>query len=136
MSAELPPLPTPARLRLVAADRTLASRVRPPLGLRAFSDEDDADVALVLRRTDAPPAPDEIAGQVPPPAQLRGGTLLVVLPELAPAATLLGRLFSPRVLVSRAARSSALLAVGYTRLGGGVDAKGRDLAWGYAPPRT
>jgi hypothetical protein len=71
--------------------------------------------------------------QVPEAASLPPGTLVVVLGTDA-GAGLFGRLFQGRrAVVARAVRGSALLARGYTRLGGGVDATSRlDLVWGFA----
>ena len=47
---------------------------------------------------------------------------------------MLGRLLMRRTsIVARAVRGSALLACGYTRLGGGIDGASRtDLAWGFS----
>jgi hypothetical protein len=80
-----------------------------------------------------------IARALPDVATLEQGTLVVVLPQIAPppslAVRVLGALGRSRT-VSRALRCSALLAKGYTRIGAGIDPDTRaDLVWGYAPPR-
>jgi hypothetical protein len=125
------PLPSPMALRLVC--RPGAARVKPPLGLTRWSD-DATDLALLLDRPSAGDAPTlaEIATALPAPFTLTPGALVIILGELAPRGPL-GWLGS-RVRVPRHLRSSALLAAGYTRIGGAADPKaGGDLAWGYAP---
>jgi hypothetical protein len=93
-------------------------------------------VAVLLDRpaSGASPTLDEVVDQLPPPSTLAAGTLVIVLGDAAPSGALLGRWLGGRVRIPRHLRSSALLALGYTRLGGGVDGVGgkrRDLAWGY-----
>jgi hypothetical protein len=125
-----PPLPSPATVRLVGAPASRA--LRPPLGIRAWSNE-GAAVAVCLPRASAEARDvDSIAGHLPDPATLPPGTLVVVLADVAPHPMLLGRLLASSPRVGRELRTSALLARGYARLGGGVDARGQDLAWGYA----
>ncbi len=131
-----PPLPRPTALRLVC--RTRGARLSPPLGLARWSDDEDADVALLLdgARSGHTPTLPEIAAQLPDPAALRVGTLLVVLGDLEPGRLLLGRWLGSRAHAPRAARCAALLALGYERLGGGIDPRsGQDLAWGYVRAR-
>jgi len=129
-----PPLPTPGALRLLG--RARPGRVRPPLGLASWAG-DAVDVAILLPR---PPADrsaslDEIAAEIPEPSTLAPGTLVLVLGEVEPPETLLGRWLGGKKVVPRADRCSALLARGYERIGGGVDvATGHDLAWGYVRP--
>jgi hypothetical protein len=130
------PLPSPTALRLVCLSR--GTRVSPPLGLAAWSEDERADLALLLDGPRAGPTPTlpETAAQIPDPGSLRSGTLLVVLGDLPPGRALLGRWLGPRAHVPRAVRCSALLALGYERLGGGVDPRsGQDLAWGYVRAR-
>jgi hypothetical protein len=125
------PLPTAAALRLVS--RPTGARVKPPLGLTRWSD-DATDIALLLAHPNASDTPTlaEVADALPDPSTLTPGALVIVLGELAPRGPL-GWLGS-RVRVPRHVRSSALLAKGYTSIGGAVDPKtGGDLAWGYAP---
>ncbi len=129
-----PTLPGSTALRLVC--RTPGVTVVPPCGLPRWSDSEDADVAVVLARADHRDLLGlaEVQGQLPAAATLRPGTLVVVLGELAPSGALLGRWLKPRARAARGVRGSALLALGYVRLGGGVDPRsGHDLAWGYAP---
>jgi hypothetical protein len=139
-----PPLPKPVALRLARASPAAparAARVTPPCGLSKWSEADDADVALLLGRPHPPATPTlaEITAQIlaqADPSSLRPGTLVVVLGELEPMGALLGRLLRRKVRAARALRSSALLALGYERLGGGVDPRtGDDLAWGYVRSR-
>ena len=129
-----PPLPSPTALRLVC--RTRGTRVSVPFGLPAWSDDEDADIGLLLDGAPSGRAPtvQEIAAQIPAPDALRPGTLVVVLGDLPPGRVLLGRWLGTHAHASRAARCSALLALGYEHLGGGVDPQsGHDLAWGYGP---
>jgi hypothetical protein len=128
-----PPLPSPAALRLVS--RAEAPKLKPPMGLARW-DADANDRALLLDRPSTGDAPtlEEVAAQIPLPGTLTAGTMVVVLGDAAPASALLGRLLGARVRIPRHLRASALLAAGYTRIGGAVDPKtGNDLAWGYAP---
>jgi len=129
----LSPLPTPSRMRLVARARGL--KVKPPFGLAQW-DADADDRAVVLDRPPSGDVPtlEAIAAQLPLPATLPGGALLVVLGDAAPPDALLGRLLGGRLRIARHLRASVLLALGYTRIGGYVDPRtGVDLAWGYAP---
>lgn len=131
MSASAPPLPGPAALRLLS--RGPGSHVKPPLGLARWDDA-ARDVALLLDRPPRGVAPrvDEIVAQLPLPSTLEAGALIVILGDVASPGALLGRWLGARVRVPRHRRSSALLARGYVRLGGGVDPKnGSDLAWAY-----
>ena len=138
-ASAVPAGPTPTALRLVCRGATLsasqASRVKPPCGLDGWSTDEAADVALLLGRVRDTPTLDDIATQIPDPSTLRPGTLVVVLGELEADHGLLGRLLGTKATAPRALRNSALLALGYERIGGAVDPKtGHDLAWGYVRP--
>lgn len=123
--------PSPKALRLV---RRAAGATPPvPFGLRAWSDDPGADVAVVVDANDA----RAIASEIPPARELPEGALVVVLDASEAARGFFAKLTKKKLApVERATRGSALLARGYVRLGGGVDdATGLDLAWGYAPGR-
>jgi hypothetical protein len=131
-----PPLPTPPALRLMS--RGGASSVKPPFGLARWDDA-ARDIALVLDRPPDVRTPklEEVAAQIPLPSTLEAGTLVIVLGDVAPPRALLGRWLGARVRVPRHLRSSALLARGYVRLGGGIDPKnGNDVTWGYVAGET
>ena len=141
-------LPSPASIRLwrgvsasARADRAAPRRV--PFGLAQWSDDPSAlAIAVVIDVPDTWPASGHgsvavVAAQIPPAESLERGTLVIVLGEAASEGgmrRMLGRLLTRRAsIVARAVRGSALLACGYTRLGGGVDAASRsDLAWGFS----
>ncbi len=80
----------------------------------------------------------EIAQQIPVLGSLRSGALIAISDRAGEGAKR-GGLFrrvlgkAPSTHVPRACRCTALIARGYVRLGGGVDDKGIDWAWGYAP---
>lgn len=129
------PPPRVTTLRLVGPGAENArGRFSAPLGARFDADapayaivlgpDDVTDVATVAR---ALPAPDE----------LPSGTLLLVLPQVAPPPSLASRFMAALGrgrTVSRALRSTALVARGYVRVAAGVDRESRsDLVWGYAP---
>ena len=134
------PLPSPSAVRLWPARVARAAPRRVPFGLAAWSDDPDAPaVAIVVEVPDAWPASgygsvEIVAAQLPPAESLARGSLVVILGEVASEQRLLGRLLMRRAAtVARAVRGSALLARGYARLGGAIDAASRlDLAWGYA----
>ena len=141
-------LPSPVAIRLwpgvsasARADRAAPRRV--PFGLAHWSDDPNAlAIAVVIDVPDDWPASGHgsvavIAAQIPPAESLARGTLVIVLGEAASEAgvrRMLGRLLMRRTsIVARAVRGSALLACGYTRLGGGIDGASRtDLAWGFS----
>jgi hypothetical protein len=78
---------------------------------------------------------DVVAGQIPGADEVPAGTLVIVLGVAASHGTMWRRLIagSPPA-VARSIRCSALLARGYTAIGGGLDeAPAADLAWGVAP---
>lgn len=141
-------LPSPTAVRLwpgvgasARADRADPRRV--PFGLAQWSDDPNAlAIAVVIDVPDTWPASGHgsvavVAAQLPSAASLARGTLVIVLGEAASEGgvrRMLGRLLMRRAsIVARAVRGSALLACGYTRLGGGFDAASRsDLAWGFS----
>jgi len=129
------PPPRVTALRLVGPGAENArGRFTAPLGATfeagaaayavALGPEDITDVATVARVL---PAPDE----------LPGGTLLVVLPQVALPPSLASRFLAALGrgrTVSRALRSTALVARGFVRVAAGVDRESRsDLVWGYSP---
>lgn len=127
--------PPPARaLRLVGpgADNARA-RLHAPLG--ATFDPGAEAYAVVLGPADATSVA-AVARALPDPGELPDGTLLVVLPHVIDAPSLASRLFAALGrgrTVSRALRSSALVARGYVRVAAGVDRESRsDLVWGYS----
>ena len=77
-----------------------------------------------------------VARALPDPDELPNGTLLVLVPHvlvpLSLASRFLAALGRGRT-VSRALRSTALVARGYVRVAAGVDRESRsDLVWGYS----
>jgi len=127
-------IPAPPALRLVCLSGAGARAPSPPFGLRAFTDDADADIAVLLD-LDAETAEraqvDAALAQIPE-ADSVPGRLVVVLAERAAARGLLGRLFRP-AKIPRAVRATALLARGYDAIASGVDeASGADLVWGRA----
>ena len=136
-SSEHAPGATPPRvsaLRLVGPSAESArGRVTAPLGATfaadaaayavAFGPADVTSIATVAR---ALPAPDE----------LPDGTLVVLLPHVVDPPSLASRFLSALGrgrTVSRAHRSTALVARGYVRVAAGVDRESRsDLVWGYS----
>jgi hypothetical protein len=113
-------------MRLIAADAGAALAGNRPFGL-AFDGEGAAWCVLFSPgATTVPRLLDELP--VPPT-----GTLVLLLPELARRPGLLGRLARPEA-VPLAIRCTALLARGFTNVGGGVEpTSGLELAWGIAP---
>jgi hypothetical protein len=129
-----PPLPAVSALRLVA--KATKPRIKVPFGLTTWSTEPAAAVAVLLRRTPFGDSPSlgEIVPQLPAPSTLAPGSLVVIFGELEPHGAILGRWLGSKGSTPRADRCSALLALGYERIGGGVDAKTlQDLAWGFTP---
>ena len=130
---------TPLALRLVRASGKPSRLPAPPLGGARW---DDAAPALcVLLEADGASvsmSAASVACQLPDPATLPRGTLVLILPHADTGAGALGRLFGGgKREVPRPVRCSALLARGYTRIGAGVDAATRaDLAWGYVADQS
>jgi hypothetical protein len=127
--------PRIAALRLVgpAADH-VRDRIAAPLGARLTADAEA--YAVALGTTDASDVAS-IARALPEPADLPSGTLVFVLPAIIDPPSLTSRFlaaFGRRPTVSRALRSTALVARGYVRVAAGVDRETRsDLVWGYTP---
>jgi hypothetical protein len=131
------PFPKPATLRLVDGD----ARLTPPCGVASWSLAEDADLVVVASGASL----DLVAARLPRPETLRPGTLVLLIGAASAGGgrgggtagglgSFLGRWGRATTARSpRALRTSALLAAGYERLGGGVDpTSGHDLAWGYA----
>jgi hypothetical protein len=131
------PSPLPKSLRLVSA-RPLRGKHPPvPFGLQ-WSEAQGGGVGVVLDLGEGWPTSgfgdvDRVVAQLPDPAALVPGQLVLVLPRGAPKSAWLGRLPGTRSWAAVAVRASALLARGYVGIGAGVDPKTRmDLVWGYA----
>lgn len=127
-----PPIPT--ALRLV----TCAPKARvppPPFGLRSWSSDAPSIAIQILAEGLDASDPAAIAAQIPHASQLPESVLVCVLAEAARGSGLGNWLRRART-ISRAARCTALVARGYTRVGGGIDpADGSyDLAWGFSSP--
>jgi len=77
----------------------------------------------------------QIAATLPEPASMPSGACIVILGEAPAPAGLVARLLQSlrrTESVPRAARASALLARGYTRIGAARDdASAHDLVWGF-----
>jgi hypothetical protein len=134
-----PRLPSalPKTLRLVCA-RSLRGKQPPvPFGLE-WSEAATGGVGVLLDLPEEWPSSGfggvgAVAAQLPDPASLTPGQLLVVLPKAAPKSAWLGRLPGRRSWAAGAVRGSALLARGYVGIGAGVDPRTKmDLVWGYA----
>lgn len=100
----------------------LAALLRPPPLERSWPSHGLGPVLLVF---DALPAPD----------QYEPGVWVGLLAEPPPPEGW-GRWLGPRRSVHRAVRCAALLARGYEDVGAGLDAEGRDVAWGRVPGST
>ncbi len=131
-----PPLLEAARV-VGPGESALARARRMPLGAQVH--EGARDVLVTLGPDDGADVAS-VARALPDPTTLGRGALVVVLPDVASARSLAGRLFAalgrapgvPRVL-----RCTALLARGYVDVGGGVDPEtGVDLAWGRVALET
>jgi hypothetical protein len=110
--------------------------VHPPLGLPTWSTADVGDMAVQIDAGEARHALslEQVGEQLPAAASVPEGTLVVVLARTSQRRRGIGHLLGAPPPLSRAERTTALLALGYERVGGGVDpATGQDLAWGYAP---
>lgn len=128
------PPPRASALRLVGPAAAHArGRVPPPLGA-AFTDDAEAR-AVALGPADVADVAS-LARALPDPDTLPPGALVVVLPNVIDPPSLGSRLLAALGrgrTVSRALRSSALVARGYVRVAAGVDTDTRaDLVWGYA----
>jgi hypothetical protein len=86
---------------------------------------------------DAAGSVEAIAAQLPDPASLPAGTLVVLPAEIASGSRSLARsvlaVFGRTKTITRARRCSALLARGYVDIGAGDDENRADLAWAHAP---
>jgi hypothetical protein len=128
-------------LRLVGPGAESArGRLTPPLN--AVFEPGAAAYAVALGPADIVDV-TTVARALPDPDVLPTGTLVVVLPHVLDAPSLtsgfLAALGRGRT-VSRALRSTALVARGYVRVAAGIDRESRsDLVWGYSvteqPPR-
>lgn len=127
--------PRVAALRLVGpAAEHARDRITPPLGAKLTADAEAYAVAL------GPAESNDLAMIVralPDPSDLPAGTFLVVLAAVIEPPSLTSRFlaaFGRRPVVSRALRSTALVARGYVRVAAGVDRETKsDLVWGYTP---
>jgi hypothetical protein len=113
----------PAAIRLLRQGWRARDPV-PPFGLSNF---DPSASAIAVAIAGAAIDVAAVASQLPDPSTLSPGTLVVVLPDTEGEARLLGRLFRARPSIPRAVRGSALLARGYSRIGGDDD-----ILWGRA----
>jgi hypothetical protein len=108
---------------------------RPPFGLRAWGKEVGAGIAVLLDLPREWPTSGFgdvglVAAQLPDPASLERGQLVVVLPRAASIGPWLARLTARRPWAAGAIRASALLARGYVGIGAGLDPRSRqDLVW-------
>lgn len=127
--------PRASSLRLVGPAAAHArDRYPAPLGATFSGDAPAYAVALGPAESNDAAA---IARALPDPDELPAGTLLLVLPHVVDAPSLAGRLLAALGrgrTISRALRSTALVARGYVRVAAGVDRETRsDLVWGYTP---
>jgi hypothetical protein len=131
------PSPPPKGLRLSCV-RPFGKAPRPPFGLAAFCDQEDAGLCVLLDLPGSWPSSgfgdaDVVAAQIPDATSLSPGQMVVVLARGAPPREWLGRLLSRRTWVGTPVRATALLSRGYVRIGAGFDAKTRaDVVWGFA----
>jgi hypothetical protein len=137
MPAKVFPLhPLPRALRL-SCRRAFGKAPRPPFGLEAWSESDDAGICILLDLPASWPSsgfgdPEVVLEQVPDPRSLAPGQIVVVLGRGAPRPEWLGRLLAKRTWVSPATRATALLSGRYQRIGAGLDPQTRsDIVWGY-----
>ncbi len=79
----------------------------------------------------------EVAAHLPDASSLKPGTMVAVADRVhgARKPSMLERVTGRGAVptLHRAARCTALLARGYTRVGGGTDQDKTDWAWGFAP---
>ena len=125
--------PRPTALRLWTRTPHGTAGARPPLGLASF---DDAALALAVL-VDVSDLDEEDAGafadQLPAAAELPPATTVFVLDAAVRSRGALRWLGARKVPLSRAARCTALVVRGYTRVSAGPDPAGRgDLAWGFS----
>jgi hypothetical protein len=121
-------------MRLLA--RAGARAPRPPLGVQAWDADGEALAVLLDGAAESLADVHAVARQIPGAEQVPPGTLVVVLGVGArQGARWLQWIAGRAPAVTRSVRCSALLARGYTAVGGGVDhPASADLAWGIAPP--
>jgi hypothetical protein len=130
--------PRALALRLTGpAAESAKGRIAPPLGARFTADA--AAYAVALGPADVVDVAT-VARALLDPDDLPAGTLLVVLPGVVDPPSLAARFLAALGrgrTVSRALRSTALVARGYVRVAAGIDSETRsDLVWGYsAGPR-
>lgn len=125
--------PRASALRLVGPGAAHSrGRIPPPLGA-TFTDDAEAQ-AVALGPSDVANVAS-LARALPDPDALPPGVLVVVLPTVVDPPSLGSRLLAALGrgrTVSRALRSSAMVARGYVRVAAGVDGDTRsDLVWGY-----
>jgi hypothetical protein len=123
-----------SQLRLVGpAAGSARGRIVAPFG--AAFEAGAAAYAIVLGPADALDVAT-VAHALPDPGELPDGTLLIVLPHVVDPPSLASRFLAALGrgrTVSRAMRSTALVARGYVRVAAGVDRDSRsDLVWGYS----
>jgi hypothetical protein len=132
-------IPTVTALRLLRSTQRSSRVPRVPFGLKAWSDDPTASLAVLLALPVSWPVSGfgdlvTVARQLPAPRNLPIDSLVVLLPEGDIAGGFVTRVLRARhAYAARAVRCSALLARGYQRVGGGVEVESElDLAWGYA----
>lgn len=77
-----------------------------------------------------------ITSQIPAADAVPRGTWVAIRPSRVPPRGLLARLFQKPGGAHLALRCTALLARGYTQVGGGTDGQGQEVAWGRAPEES
>ena len=127
-------LPRVGALRLVGPGAESAvGRVTPPL--KSAFDATAPSYAVALSPADIRDV-TTVARALPDPDELPDGTLVIILPHVLDAPSLASRFLAALGrgrTVSRALRSTALVARGYVRVAAGVDRESRsDLVWGYS----
>ena len=124
-------VPRPTSIRLVA--RSAPARTpSPPFGIAGWSA--DAQAMAVLLDPEGLEAnnPAPVAAQLPPAADLPPSTIVFVL-GAADRPRGFRRWLGRPLQVSRAARCTALVALGYVCVGATTDdATGADLSWGLS----
>ncbi len=126
-------MPRALDLRLVGPGAKHArTRIPPPLGA-TFTADAEAH-AVVLGPADVADVA-ALAHALPDPDALPAGVLVVVLPNVVDPPSLgswLLAVLGRGPTVSRALRSSAMVARGYVRVAAGIDRETRsDLVWGF-----
>ncbi|WP_394830890.1 hypothetical protein LVJ94_30720 [Pendulispora rubella] len=141
MQHRLPFREAPRAIRLHRPAAAAGTPPRVPFGLAAWSDDPSAPVLAIelgpLAGSSFLDLTSQIAGTLPEPTSMPAGACVVVLGEAPAPAGLVARFLQSlrrTESVPRAARASALLACGYTRIGAARDeASAHDLVWGFAP---